>query len=338
MAQRIVVVGSSNTDMIIKLDRIPKPGETRLGGEFITAAGGKGANQAVAAARAGGEVTLVARVGQDMFGERAITGLIEKGVNVDHVLYDQSPSGVALIFVGEDGENSIGVGSGANAKLSPADVRKAKNAFATADVVIMQLETPLDTVQAAADLADATGALVILNPAPAQPLPDKLLKKVSILTPNETEAELLTGIAVDDDASCGRAADILLSKGVKTVIITLGSRGAFVASATEKQHVPGFKVDQVDTTAAGDTFNGALAVALAEGKPILDAVHFANAAGALSVTRIGAQPSAPNRAEIDKLSDVEEFAALDDSTSPRMHGLQMHGRSRQKAAAPHLQG
>jgi ribokinase len=263
MAQKIVVVGSSNTDMIIKLDRIPKPGETRLGGEFVTAAGGKGANQAVAAARAGGAVTLIARVGQDMFGERAIAGLIENGINVDHVQYDKSPSGVALIFVGEDGENSIGVGSGANAKLSPADVRGAKNAFAAADVVIMQLETPLDTVEAAAELADARGALVILNPAPARPLPESLLKMVSILTPNETEAELLTGIAVNDDASCSQAADILLRKGVKNVIITLGSRGAFVASSTTKQLVPGFKVNQIDTTAAGDAFNGALAVALA---------------------------------------------------------------------------
>jgi ribokinase len=301
MAGRIVVVGSSNTDMIIKLDRIPKPGETLLGGEFVTAAGGKGANQAVAAARAGGAVTLIARVGQDMFGERAVAGLVQNGVNVDHVRYDKCPSGVALIFVAKDGENSIAVASGANAKLSPADVRKAKNAFATAGVVIMQLETPLDTVQAAADLADARGALVILNPAPARPLPGKLLKKVSILTPNESEAELLTGVKVNSDASCGRATDILLRKGVKTVIITLGSRGAFVASSASKQHVPGFKVKPVDTTAAGDAFNGALAVALAEGKPMIDAVRFANAAGALSVTRMGAQPSAPNRKEIEKL-------------------------------------
>jgi ribokinase len=336
MKSRIVIVGSSNTDMIIKLDRIPKPGETRLGGEFVTAAGGKGANQAVAAARAGGQVTLIARVGKDMFGERAVAGLVENGVNVEHVQYDSAPSGVALIFVGEDGENSIGVASGANAKLSSADVRKATNAFATADVVIMQLETPLDTVQAAAELADSAGALVILNPAPAQPLPDKLLKKVSILTPNETEAELLTGIKVDNDDTCGRAAEILLRRGVRTVIITLGARGAFVASATAKQHVPGFEVKQVDTTAAGDAFNGALAVALAEGMPMIDAVYFANAAGALAVTRMGAQPSAPNRDEIDRLFNAEAVAASDGLSGTRGNGLQMHVHSRPRAGVPHV--
>lgn len=336
MKATIVVVGSSNTDMIIKLDRIPKPGETRLGGEFATAAGGKGANQAVAAARAGGAVTFVARVGQDMFGERAVAGLIQNGVNVDHVQFDKCPSGVALIFVGEDGENSIAVGSGANAKLSPVDVRRAKSAFAAADVVMMQLETPLDTVQAAADLASASGALVILNPAPAQPLPDRLLKQISILTPNETEAELLTGIAVDDDASCGRAADVLLGKGVKTVVFTLGARGAFVASSTSKQLVPGFKVEQVDTTAAGDAFNGALAVALAEGQPMLDAVRFANAAGALSVTRLGAQPSAPSRKEIEALLVDDEVVTVGDSLSRPEHSLHMHGRSRRRGGVSHL--
>jgi ribokinase len=296
----ILVVGSSNTDMIVKLDRIPMPGETLLGGEFVTAAGGKGANQAVAAARAGGAVTLIARVGEDMFGERAVEGLVQHGINVEHIRYDKCPSGVALIFVAKDGENSIAVASGANAKLSPADVRKAKSKFVAANVVLMQLETPLDTVQTATDLANARGALVILNPAPAQPLPEKLLKKVAILTPNETEAELLTGVKVASDASCVRAADILLRKGVQTVVITLGSRGAFVSNAMSKQHVPGFPAKPVDTTAAGDTFNGALAVALAEGKPLVDAVRFANAAGAISVTRMGAQPSAPSRKEIEK--------------------------------------
>ena len=301
MKAKIVVVGSSNTDMILKLERIPKPGETLLGGEFVIAAGGKGANQAVAAAQAGGAVTLVARVGKDMFGEQAIAGFVRSGINVDHVQLDKFPSGVALIFVSKDGENSIGVGSGANAKLSPADVWNAKSAFASANAVIMQLETPLKAVQAAADLAHAKGALVILNPAPAQKLPDALLKKISILTPNETEAELLTGIEVTDEASCSRAADALLRKGVKTVIMTLGSRGAFVATTKSKQFVPGFKVKPVDTTAAGDTFNGALAVALAEGMPMIDAVRFANAAGAISVTRMGAQPSAPKRMEIEKL-------------------------------------
>ncbi len=331
MAAKIVVVGSSNTDMIIKLDRIPKPGETRLGGEFLTAAGGKGANQAVAAARAGGAVTLVARVGQDMFGERAVAGLVENGINVDHVQYDKSPSGVALIFVGEDGENSIAVGSGANAKLSPADVRKAKSAVAGADVVIMQLESPLETVQAAAEMASVRGSVVILNPAPAQSLPDKLLKLVTILTPNETEAELLTGVKVNGEASCRRAADALLRKGVQTVIITLGSQGAFVANATTKQLVPGFKAKPVDTTAAGDTFNGALAVALAEGKPLIDAVRFANAAGSISVTRIGAQPSAPTRKEIEKLAGGKKIVPTDSPAAATNGRHRMNGHSRPRA-------
>lgn len=332
MKAKIVVVGSSNTDMILKLDRIPRPGETLLGGEFVTAAGGKGANQAVAAARAGGQVTLVARVGKDMFGEQAVAGFVESGINVDYVQYDKAASGVALIFVAKDGENSIGVGGGANSKLSPADVRKAKGAFANADVVIMQLETPLETVQAAADLAAANGARVILNPAPAQPLPDKLLKKISILTPNETEAELLTGIKVTDEVSCRRAADVLLGKGIKTVIITLGRRGSYVATATSAQLVPGFKVKPVDTTAAGDTFNGALAVALAEGVSMPDAVRFANAAGAISVTRLGAQPSAPKRSEIEKLAGGKKTVA----TVRKAHALQgphTNGKARRTAGA-----
>ena len=297
----ILVVGSSNTDMIIKLDRIPRPGETLLGGAFVTAAGGKGANQAVGAARAGGKVTFIARVGQDMFGDQAVAGFIKDGIVVDHVTRDKTnPSGVALIFVGKDGENSIAVAGGANAKLSPADVRKAKAAIAGASVLVMQLETPLESVQAAADLAAKAGVRVILNPAPAQPLPDKLLKCVSILTPNETEAELLTGIAVSDTASAAVAAAKLRARGVQTVIITLGARGAFVATENGGQLVPGFKVKAVDTTAAGDIFNGALAVALGEGKPLKQAVRFANAAAAISVTRLGAQLSAPARREIEK--------------------------------------
>jgi ribokinase len=332
MKAKIVVVGSSNTDMILKLDRIPRPGETLLGGEFVVAAGGKGANQAVAAAQAGGSVTLVARVGKDMFGEQAVAGFVESGINVDYVQYDKAASGVALIFVAKDGENSIGVGGGANSRLSPADVRKAKSVFANADAVIMQLETPLETVQAAADLASASGARVILNPAPAQPLPDKLLKKVSILTPNETEAELLTGVKVTDELSCSRAADILLGKGVKTVIITLGARGSFVATAKSTQLVPGFKVKPVDTTAAGDTFNGSLAVALAEGMSMPDAVRFANAAGAISVTRLGAQPSAPKRKEIEKLLGAKKVVASRNG-GHRLQGPHTNGRARKSATA-----
>ena len=299
---KIVVVGSSNTDMVIKLDRLPRPGETVLGGDFFHAAGGKGANQALAAALAGGEIKFVARVGRDMFGAQAVERLVEAGVNVEHVIREESlPSGVALIFLAKDGVNSIAVAGGANARLSPADIEKASAAIAGADVVLMQLETPMETVRVVAELAARAEVPFILNPAPATALPAELLKLVSILTPNETESELLTGIAVTDENSAGRAAEQLLSLGVKAVILTLGSRGVFVATAVTSELVPGFQVQAVDATGAGDVFNGALAVALAEGKPLLEAARFANAAAAISVTRLGAQPSAPRRKEIDSL-------------------------------------
>ena len=299
---RIVVVGSSNTDMIIRLERIPRPGETVLGGEFVTAAGGKGANQAVGAARAGGKVTFVARVGHDMFGDQAVAGFERDGIHTEHILRDSgAPSGVALIFVARDGENSIAVASGANARLSPVDVLAAEAALEGADTLLMQLETPLETVQTAAELGAKRGVRIILNPAPAQPLPDELLRLVSILTPNETEAEILTGTTVSDEAGAARAAGVLRKRGVAAVLVTLGARGAFVSTSEVEQLVPGFPVKAVDTTAAGDIFNGALAVALGEGLSLLEAARFANAAAALSVTRMGAQPSAPTRAEIDAM-------------------------------------
>ncbi len=301
MAKKIVVVGSSNTDMIIKMARIPKPGETIIGGDFSTAAGGKGANQAVAAARAGGDVTFIARLGDDMFGRRAREGFVAENINVDHVIFDkQFPSGVALIFVGEDGENSIGVASGANAKLSVSDILAAKDTIASADVLVMQLEIPLDTVRAAASIASENGVTVILNPAPAQKLDDDILRRVSILTPNESEAELLMGIKIENEKDAGRAAEALIGKGVKSVLVTMGAKGVFASAKDFTGVVPGFKVKVVDTTAAGDVFNGVLAVAIAEGRLLKDAIYFANAAAALSVTKLGAQPSAPARKEIDK--------------------------------------
>ncbi len=299
---KIVVIGSANTDMIIKMERIPKPGETILGGKFHTAAGGKGANQAVAAARAGGNVTFVARVGDDMFGQQAIKGFKKDNINVENVLTDDSePSGVALIFVDDNGENSIAVASGANAQLSVKDVENARNVILDADILLMQLETPLDTIRAAAKIAHENGCQIILNPAPAQILDDKLLSMLDILTPNETEAELLTGIKVTDIESAKNAGKALLDKGLKTVIITLGSQGALLVTANETELIEGFKVDAVDTTAAGDTFNGILAVGLAEKKNLKEAIRFANAAGALSVTKLGAQPSAPSHQEIELL-------------------------------------
>ncbi len=292
----IAVVGSSNTDMIIRLDRIPRPGETILGGEFLTAAGGKGANQAVAAARAGGAVTFIARVGDDMFGTRAVEGFRADGIDTCRIVTDSgAPSGVALIFVDKAGENCIAVASGANARLTPADLDGCADAVAFADMLLLQLEIPLETVRAAVKLARASGVPVILNPAPACPLGDDLLCDITALTPNETEAELLTGIPVTDEDSARRAAGVMRERGVRTVIITLGARGAYVASDTFQGIVSGYRVEAVDTTAAGDVFNGALAVALAEGTDLPAAVRFANAAAALSVTTVGAQPSAPSR-------------------------------------------
>jgi ribokinase len=296
----ILVIGSSNTDMIVQAPRIPRPGETILGGTFNTAAGGKGANQAVACARAGGKVTFVARVGRDMFGEQALQGFRQDGIDVTYVKQDDTaPSGVALIMVDEHGENSIAVASGANNNLGKADLEAARAAFQTADTVLMQLEIPLETVEAAARMAREQGIRVILNPAPACTLSDALLQNVSILTPNETEAELLTGIIVQDETSARKAAEVLIGKGVKTVILTLGAAGAYLHTDTFQGLIPSYPVEPVDTTAAGDTFNGVLAVALAEGRSLEQAVTFANAAAALSVTKLGAQPSAPDRESVE---------------------------------------
>jgi ribokinase len=297
--KKILVVGSSNTDMIIRVPRIPRPGETVLGGEFAMAAGGKGANQAVAAARAGGRVTLVARIGDDVFGREALAGFGRDGIDTRFVLKTPgTPSGIALITVDARGENSISVASGANAELSVADVEAAGQAFAAADVLLLQLESPLAAVETAVRIAGERRVPAILNPAPARPLGDDLLRRVAILTPNEHEAELLTGIAVADDRSARAAARRLRDRGPGTVIITLGERGVYALAEGFEAFAPAFKVAPVDTTAAGDVFNGTLAVALAEKRPLPDALRFAQAAAAISVTRPGAQPSAPARTEI----------------------------------------
>lgn len=297
---RVVVVGSSNTDMVLRVPRIPCPGETVLGRDFAMAGGGKGANQAVAAARAGGRVVLVARVGDDVFGERALAGFAAAGIDVRHVLRTPGvPSGVALIDVDDRGENSISVASGANALLSAADVEGAAAAIAGADLILVQLESPLETVEAAVRLAGENGVPVVLNPAPARPLDDGLLARVSVLTPNEHEAGLLTNVAVRDEAGARDAAARLRARGARTVVVTLGERGVYALSDGFEGHLPAFKADPVDTTAAGDVFNGALAVALGEKRPLPEALRFAQAAAAISVTRPGAQPSAPTRAEIE---------------------------------------
>ena len=301
---KIVVVGSSNTDMIIKADRIPAPGETVVGGSFATAPGGKGANQAVAAARAGGDVVFVARVGDDMLGKQAIDGYVKEGIDVSLIQKDPKlATGVALIMVDSTGDNSISVASGANFALTPEDVDRAADAIKDAKMVVFQLESPLDAIQRAAELAKASGVPVLLDPAPApsEPLPQEILECVTVVKPNETEAARLTGIEVVDEATARQAAEKLLELGVQIAIVTLGSAGSYVATKDGvRKSGPAMRVDAVDATAAGDAYSGALAVALAEGKPLDDALAFASKAAALSVQKLGAQPSLPTREEIER--------------------------------------
>jgi ribokinase len=296
----ILVVGSSNTDMVVKSPTLPAPGETVIGGTFFLFPGGKGANQAVAAARLGGYVTFIARIGADIFGAQSIESFKKEGIDCRFIGTDPSAaSGVALITVDATGENCIVVAPGANATLTPSEIIRARDAIGEADIVLTQLEIPLPTVIELTDLAIASGRRIILNPAPACELPDQLLQNVSILTPNEKEAELLTGVRINDTAGALKAAQILFARGVETVIVTLGRAGALLYDGREPALIPAPKVEAIDTTAAGDVFNGALAVGLAEGMRMTDAVKFANNAAAISVTRLGAQASAPNRGETE---------------------------------------
>lgn len=296
---KIIVIGSANTDMVVKAKKLPLPGETLLGGTFFMNAGGKGANQAVAAARLGGNVTLVTKVGNDIFGKQTVDSLKKEGINTDFVFVDDAaPSGTALIMVNEEGENCIVVAPGANANLLPADISIIKN-INEAEIILMQLEIPMETIAAVAKIAKANHQKVIINPAPAQKLNDELLKGLFLITPNETEATLLTGIKVEDETTASQAAEIFLKKGVQNVIITLGKQGAYFQKADLKIKIPAPIVKALDTTAAGDTFSGAIAVALTEGKDWECAIKFAIEAASISVTRMGAQSSVPYRNEMD---------------------------------------
>jgi len=297
----IVVVGSLNMDLVVRLPKIPRPGETLLGGIFNTYPGGKGANQAVAASRLGGQVTMIGCVGNDSFGRELIDNLSREGVDSTHILVQPNVStGVALIQVDDQAQNSIAVASGANYGLTGDYVDKAMQTIKRIDVVVMPLETPLETIYTAARIANRRGAKVILNPAPAQILENDLLQMVDYLVPNEFEIATMTGIQITTDDDTNRAVEQLSSKGIKNLIVTLGNNGSilFMGTTNKKVNIPAWKVQAVDTTAAGDCFIGALAVGLCEGKPAIDAAAFASAAAAVSVTRVGAQPSLPKYDEV----------------------------------------
>ncbi|MFA5326483.1 MAG: ribokinase [Prolixibacteraceae bacterium] len=297
--KKIIVIGSSNTDMVVKANKLPKPGETLLGGAFFMNAGGKGANQAVAVSRLGGHVTLVTKIGNDIFGKQTIEGLKKENINTDYIFVDdEAPSGIALIMVSEEGENCIVVAPGANGNLLPSDIEKVKD-ISEAEIILMQLEIPMETILAVARKAKANNQKIIFNPAPAQKLDDELLNGLFLVTPNETEASFLTGIKVEDEATASQAADVLLSKGVQNVVITLGKQGAYFQNKTLKLTIPAPKVKTLDTTAAGDTFSGALTVAISEKMEWEKALVFAVTAASISVTRLGAQASVPYRYEVN---------------------------------------
>lgn len=298
---KVCVVGSLNMDLVVKAPHIPRIGETVTGGTFGTYPGGKGANQAVAASRLGAQVAMVGAVGGDAFGRQLLDGLRRDGVDVAHVRTEpDAATGVALITVDAEGHNSIVVASGANLRVTAADIEGARDHIAEAYVVLLQLEIPLDPVIAAARLGHAGHALVCLDPAPAAPVPDELYALVDVIDPNEIEAQVLTGVEVRSGADAARAAEALHARGPRVVVIKMGEKGSFYLSGDGGAHVPAAPVRAVDTTAAGDAFAAALGVALGEGRALPDAVTFATWTAGLKVTRMGAQPSMPLRADVDE--------------------------------------
>ncbi|NPV53842.1 MAG: ribokinase [Firmicutes bacterium] len=297
---RITVLGSMNMDLVVKVQGAPRPGETVRSEDFKMVPGGKGANQAVGAARLGAEVHMVGRVGDDIFGETLIQNLKAAGVDAGRVRKDpEAGSGLALITVDATGQNSIVVALGANNRVSPEDVDSARDLIETSDALIMQLEIPIEIVIYATQIAAGKGVPVILNPAPARPVPDELIKGAAFLIPNESEASLLSGLAVEGRDEAAEAAMRLLQRGARNVIITLGEKGALVANPGVSEFIAAYEVDAVDTTAAGDTFIGAFAVAYLKGSPVMDAARYASAAASISVTRLGAQASMPTAGEVE---------------------------------------
>ncbi len=294
-------------DLVARIGSFPRPGETVLSNDFAMYPGGKGANQAVCCAKLGGKVEFIAKMGSDVYRENLLQSLRRDEVNTEHVLVDQSAStGVALILVDENGQNEITVVSGSNMKLLPDDLAALSDTFKRAKVVLLQLEIPLETVVTALRLARENGAMTILNPAPARMLPDTIYRFVDILTPNETECEMLSGVKIVDDESLGKAAAKLLEKGVRNVIVTVGDKGAILVNGSGNQSYGSISVKTIDTTGAGDAFNGSLAFSLSAGNSLEKAVAFANSVAAFSVTRKGAQASMPTLKELEEFLKVEE--------------------------------
>lgn len=302
----ILVIGSSNTDMTVRTERLPLPGETVLGGEFTMGAGGKGANQAVAAKRLGGDVTFVCKVGRDLFGENSVKTYSREGIDTSHIMYSEKPSGIALINVDANAENSISVASGANIDFTPEDIRGLEDIIRKASILLLQLEIPAAAVSEAARIASESGTYVVLNPAPACSLPEETYRHVSLLIPNETEMSQISGIDVHDCKSAEEAAKEMLRRGTGSVIVTLGAKGSLLCRDGKTDFIPSRKVQATDTTAAGDTYCGALCVALSEGKSLEDAARFATAASSIAVTRHGAQESIPAREEVEHVMSGTE--------------------------------
>lgn len=298
MKGKILVIGSTNTDMTAFCAKMPAPGETVLGNDFVMGPGGKGANQAVAAKRLGGDVKFICKVGDDIFGENTIRHFKEEGLDTSGIMVSAKPSGVALITVDESAENSIVVASGANNDYSPEDIMAHREAIEGCDILLMQLEIPVPAVLEAAKIAHEAGKTVVLNPAPALDLPDEIFRHISIFIPNQHELSKYSGMPVSGKDSAGRAAKEMMSRGVGRLIVTMGSKGSLVCEEDGSVFVPAMKVDAVDTTGAGDCYCGALCVALAEGKPLKEAASFATRAAAVAVQRPGAQVAMPYRKEI----------------------------------------